>query len=74
VGRLALLLKHFSELGDIGEPWRIVYPLKEGGSAGGDLCHDRWLRRFDDIIAWGEEHLNFQRRFSVISVKPERTS
>ena len=27
--RLALLLKHFSELRDDREPWRVMYPLKE---------------------------------------------
>jgi hypothetical protein len=27
--RLALLLHHFSKLGDNREPWRIVYPLRE---------------------------------------------
>src|SRR6202022_1390905 len=27
--RLALLLRHFSELKDNSEPWRIVYPLQE---------------------------------------------
>ena len=27
--RLALLLRHFSELKDNREPWRIVYPLQE---------------------------------------------
>ncbi len=25
--RLGLLLKHFSELGDDREPWRVMYPL-----------------------------------------------
>ena len=27
--RLHLLLKHFSELDDAREPWRVVYPLQE---------------------------------------------
>jgi DDE_Tnp_1-associated len=27
--RVALLLKHFSELGDDREPWRVMYPLHE---------------------------------------------
>ena len=27
--RVALLLEHFSELGDDREPWRVMYPLKE---------------------------------------------
>ena len=29
--RLALLLKHFSKLGDDREPWRVMYPLKPVG-------------------------------------------
>jgi len=28
--RLALLLKHFSELDDDREAWRILYPIEEG--------------------------------------------
>jgi predicted transposase YbfD/YdcC len=61
--RLALLLRHFSELKDDREPWRIVYPLAEvlllivcATIAG---CDD-----FDDIVAWGEHHLHFLRRFA----------
>jgi hypothetical protein len=61
--RLALLLRHFSELKDGREPWRIVYPLAEilllvvcATIAG---CDD-----FDDIVAWGEHHLDFLRQFS----------
>jgi DDE_Tnp_1-associated/Transposase DDE domain len=58
--RLALLLHHFSELDDDREPWRVVYPLSEvvtcATIAG---CDD-----FDDIVAWGEEHLDFLRHFS----------
>jgi predicted transposase YbfD/YdcC len=61
--RLALLLRHFSELEDGREPWRIVYPLAEvlllvvcATIAG---CDD-----FDDIVAWGEHHLHFLRQFS----------
>jgi predicted transposase YbfD/YdcC len=61
--RVAVLLKHFSELADDREPWRIVYPLAEvlllltcATIAG---CDD-----FDDIVAWGEHHLDFLRRFS----------
>ena len=55
--------KHFSELADGREPWRIVYPLAEvlllltcATIAG---CDD-----FDEIVAWGELHLDFLRRFS----------
>jgi predicted transposase YbfD/YdcC len=61
--RLALLLHRFSELDDDREPWRVVYPLSEvlllvtcATIAG---CDD-----FDDIVAWGEEHLDFLRHFS----------
>jgi predicted transposase YbfD/YdcC len=61
--RVAVLLKHFSQLADGREPWWIVYPLAEvlllltcATIAG---CDD-----FDDIVAWGEHHLDFLRRFS----------
>jgi len=61
--RLALLLHHFCELDDDREPWRVVYPLSEvlllvtcATIAG---CDD-----FGDIVAWGEEHLDFLRHFS----------
>jgi predicted transposase YbfD/YdcC len=61
--RLALLLKHFSEIKDDREPWRVLYPLSEvlllvvcGTIA---ACDD-----FDDIAAWGEHHLSFLRRFA----------
>ena len=56
-------LKHFSQLADGREPWRIAYPLAEvlllltcATIAG---CDD-----FDEIVAWGELHLDFLRRFS----------
>jgi len=61
--RLAVLLKHFSQLGDDREPWRVMYPLKEvmllivcATIAG---CDD-----FEDICAWGRQHLDFLRSFS----------
>jgi DDE_Tnp_1-associated len=61
--RVAVLLKQFSQLADGREPWRIMYPLGEvlflltcATIAG---CDD-----FDDIVAWGEEHLDFLRRFA----------
>ena len=61
--RLALLLRHFSELKDNREPWRIVYPLQEVlllvTCATIASCDD-----FDDIVAWGKHHLVFLRRFS----------
>jgi predicted transposase YbfD/YdcC len=61
--RLALLLKHFSKLEDDREPWRVMYPLKEVlllvTCATIASCDD-----FDDIVAWGNHHLAFLRRFS----------
>jgi predicted transposase YbfD/YdcC len=61
--RVALLLQHFSELGDDREPWRVMYPLNEVlllvTCATIASCDD-----FDDIVAWGQHHLDFLRRFS----------
>jgi predicted transposase YbfD/YdcC len=61
--RLGLLLQHFSELNDEREPWRVMYPLKEVlllvTCATIASCDD-----FEDIAAWGEDHLDFLRRFS----------
>jgi predicted transposase YbfD/YdcC len=61
--RLGLLLKHFSELDDAREPWRVLYPLHEVlllvTCATIASCDD-----FDDIVAWGKHHLAFLRRFS----------
>lgn len=61
--RVAVLLKHFSQLADGREPWRIAYPLAEvlllltcATIAG---CDD-----FDEISAWGKHHLDFLRRFA----------
>jgi predicted transposase YbfD/YdcC len=61
--RLTLLLQHFSELSDDREPGRIMYPLEEVlllvTCATIASCDD-----FDDIVAWGENNLDFLRRFS----------
>jgi len=61
--RLALLLKHFSQIDDEREPWRVMYPLSEVllllTCATIASCDD-----FDDIAAWGKHHLTFLRRFS----------
>ena len=61
--RVALLLKHFSKLSDDREPWRIVYPLAEVllllTCATIASCDD-----FDEIAAWGEDHLGLLRRFA----------
>ena len=60
--RLATLLDHFSAIEDPRVSWRVVHPLPEvlllvvcGSIAS---CDD-----FDDIVAWGEAHLDFLRRF-----------
>src|SRR3977135_924920 len=61
--RLALLLEHFSELSDDREAGRIMYPLEEVlllvTCATIASCDD-----FDDIVGWGEDHLDFLRGFS----------
>jgi predicted transposase YbfD/YdcC len=61
--RLGLLLQHFSELDDEREPWRVMYPLREVlllvTCATIASCDD-----FDDIVGWGEHHLDFLRRFA----------
>ena len=60
--RLALLLEHFSELGDDREAWRVAYPIREVlllvTCATVASCDD-----FEDIVAWGEQNLDFLRRF-----------
>lgn len=60
--RLALLLKHFSELEDGREAWRVAYPIQEvlllATCATIASCDD-----FDEIVAWGEHNLSFLRRF-----------
>lgn len=61
--RLALLLKQFAELNDDRESWRVAYPIGEVlflvTCATIAACDD-----FDEIVAWGEHHLEFLRRFS----------
>ena len=61
--RVAVLLEHFSQIDDDREPWRVVYPLAEVllllTCATIASCDD-----FEDIVAWGEQHLDFLRRFS----------
>jgi hypothetical protein len=61
--RLGLLLQHFSELADEREPWRVMYPLSEVlllvTCATIASCDD-----FDDIVGWGEHHLDFLRQFA----------
>jgi hypothetical protein len=61
--RLAVLLEHFAELNDDRETWRVAYPIQEVlllvTCATIASCDD-----FDDIVAWGEHHLDFLRRFA----------
>ncbi len=60
--RLRGLLQHFSQIQDAREAWRVAHPLPEVlllvVSASIASCDD-----FDDIAAWGENHLPFLRRF-----------
>jgi hypothetical protein len=60
--RLRALLDHFSLIEDPREPWRVAHPLPEvlllvvcGTIADGD--------DYDTIAAWGEQRLDFLRRF-----------
>jgi len=62
--RLAALLDHFAEIGDERDRWRVAYPLDEvlflitcATICG---CDD-----FEDIVEWGETHLEFLRQFSA---------
>jgi predicted transposase YbfD/YdcC len=61
--RVAVLLKEFSQIDDDREPWRVVFPLAEVllllTCATIADCDD-----FDDIVAWGEHHLDLLRRFA----------
>src|SRR5262245_15509928 len=61
--RLALLLDHFAAMKDVREPWRVAYRLREvlflvvcATIANSD--------DYEDIVDWGEAHLDFLRRFS----------
>jgi predicted transposase YbfD/YdcC len=60
--RLGVLLEHFSAIEDPRQEWRVLYPLPEilllvvcGTIAD---CDD-----YEAIVAWGEQHLGFLRRF-----------
>src|ERR1700745_1210097 len=54
---LAILLKHFADVGDDREPWRVMYPLKEVLLL--LTCATiAALDAFDDICAWGRHHLD----------------
>jgi predicted transposase YbfD/YdcC len=61
--RLRSLLDHFSAIEDTRQSWKVMYPLHEvillavcGTIAG---CDD-----YDDIVEWGETHLDFLRSMS----------
>ena len=68
--RLAILLKHFADVGDDREPWRVMYPLKEVllllTCATIAACDD-----FDDICAWGR-HQGYRREGSWPDRDPHR--
>lgn len=61
--RVAVLLKEFSQIDDDREPWRVAFPLSEVllllTCATIADCDD-----FDDIVAWGEHHIDLLRRFA----------
>jgi predicted transposase YbfD/YdcC len=61
--RLAALLTHFAQVGDERDQWRVAYPLNEVllliTCATICTCDD-----FEDIVEWGETHLDFLRTFS----------
>ena len=56
------LMDHFSALADPREGWRVIYPLRElmllvlGATLAG-------MEDFVEIKLWGEERLDFLRRF-----------
>ncbi len=60
--RLRLLLDHFAAIDDERERWRVAHPLPAVlllavcATIGG--CDD-----FDEIVEWGEDNLDFLRRF-----------
>jgi predicted transposase YbfD/YdcC len=61
--RLAVLLRHFAEIDDDREGWRVAYPLAEVlllvTCATVANCDD-----FEMIVTWGQHNLDFLRRFS----------
>jgi DDE_Tnp_1-associated len=60
--RLWALLDHFSAVADLREPWRVAHPLPEVlllvVCATIADCDD-----YGTIAAWGEQRLDFLRRF-----------
>ena len=59
--RTRSLLEHFAAITDARPQWKVAYPLPEilllVVSATIASCDD-----YDDIVAWGEAHLDFLRR------------
>ena len=62
--RLAVLLKHSSQIDDDREPWRIPSRRLLILTCATIASRDD----FDDIVAWGEDHLDFLRRFSAFGI------
>ena len=60
--RLKALLDHFGEITDPREPWRVAHPLPEVLLlvVCGTICD---CDDYDEIAAWGEQHVDFLRRF-----------
>jgi hypothetical protein len=60
---LAVLLKHFSQIEDGRQSWRVAFPLAEMRL----LLTCATIADSDDvdeIVAWGSHHLDFLRRFA----------
>jgi hypothetical protein len=66
--RVALLLKHFSNLADEREPWRVMYPLAEVlpllTCASIASCDD-----FDDIVALGRTSSRLSAKVRAFSLQ-----
>jgi hypothetical protein len=62
--RLAVLLKHFSQIDDDREPWRVVYPLAEVLLL--LTCHHRLVRRLRRYRCMGQTSSRFSA--SVLGV------
>ena len=60
--RLKALLDHFAQIEDPREPWRVAHPLPEVLLlvVCGTICD---CDGYEDIAAWGEEHLPVLRRY-----------
>ncbi|WP_037136695.1 transposase family protein, partial [Rhizobium leucaenae] len=60
--RLKLLLDHLGEIEDVRDPWRVAYRLREVLFlvVCGTICD---CEDYDLISEWGEQHLDFLRRF-----------